>query len=362
MGELLTYSILTGSDRVAAQPERFITRKRLEEVLGGMARLRVGVVGDACLDVYWDADMTLSRLARENPHFILPVVKERLSPGGGSNSAACLAALGQREVPLLGVIGDDWRGRELARLLPHYNIDADYLVCSAERITTAYCKPLRRGLCEVVYEDPHLYFENHLPLGAADERAVLAKLEAMLPKVDALVVADYLEYGVVTAPVREALNAAGASGLPIIVDSRDRIGAYRNVILKPNELEALQATSSPTPVREATPEQLMEIARQMARRQSSRVCLTTGERGCIWAEGDRAEVIPARPAPPPVDIVGAGDCFAAAFVSALAAGASGREAAAIANLAAGVVVRKIGTTGSATPAEILQRFDEESQQ
>ncbi len=289
------------------------------------------------------------------------MIEERLSPGGGSNAAACVAALAKPGVPLVGVVGEDWRGRELMRLLPSYGISADYLVTSSERITTAYCKPIRRGTCEVTYEDPHLYFENHAPLNAQDEKASLAQLERLLADVDALLVADYLEYGVVTSRLREVINKAGADGKPIIVDSRDRINEYCNVVLKPNEMESLQAVSSPIPPRDATLEQLEKSAHALAKTQQCSVCMTLGEKGCVWVEGDEIEVVPARPAPPPIDIVGAGDCFAAAFISARAAGAAGREAATLANLAAGVVVRKLSVTGTATAEEILQRYDEEYQ-
>ena len=217
---------------------------RLQALLRAAGTLRVGVVGDACLDVYWEAEMTLSRLARENPHFIMPVVQERMSPGGGSNTAACIAALGVPEVPLLGTVGDDWRGRELTRLLPAYGISTRHLLTSSDFGTVAFCKPLRRGLSDLVYEDPHLYFENHRPLPAGTEDALVERLEALLLEADALVVADYQEFGTVTAPMRERLIAAGRRGLPVVVDSRMHLTDYRHVILKPNEVEALWAAGA----------------------------------------------------------------------------------------------------------------------
>lgn len=332
---------------------------RLQSLLRAAGSLRVGVVGDACLDVYWEADMRLSRLARENPHFIMPVERERMSPGGGSNTAACIAALGVPAAPLLGTVGNDWRGRELTHLLPDFGVSTDYLLCSDELGTVAYCKPLRRGLSDLVYEDPHLYFENHRPLPAATEMALLERLDALLATVDALVVADYQEFGTVTAPVRERLIAAGQRGLPIVVDSRTRITAYRRVILKPNEVEALWAVGSDIDPHAATGEQLAEAGIVLARQADARVCLTLGGKGCLWVEDAAVVPVPAIPAPPPIDTVGAGDCFAAAFATALAAGASGAEAAALANLAAAVVVRKIGTTGTAAPDEILHRYRED---
>ncbi|MHB0938710.1 MAG: bifunctional heptose 7-phosphate kinase/heptose 1-phosphate adenyltransferase [Armatimonadota bacterium] len=335
-----------------------LSRARLQALLAGMRAVRIGVVGDAALDVYWDADMTLSGLARENPHHFLPVVRERLAPGGGCHAAACAAALGAR-TGQLALLGDDWRGRELARLLPEENVNPDFLLASPERTTNAFCKPLRYGLCEVVYEDPHLYFENRTPTPPAVERELLERLETLLAQVDAVLVADYHEHGTMTGPLRERICAAGKAGTRVLVDSRTRINEYHNVMLKPNEVEAARAAGLDINPREVSREQLEKIAVQLAEQNSATVCLTLGAEGCLWAEGGIIRHIPTRPAPPPIDIVGAGDAFAAACLTALAAGADEIEAAAIGHLAAGVVVRKIGVTGTATPDEILQRFDED---
>lgn len=327
-------------------------------MLAGMRAVRVGVVGDAVLDVYWDADMTLSVLARENPHHILPVVRERPAPGGGCHAAACAAALGTKTWQL-AVVGDDWRGRELARLLPAEGVQTDFLLASPDRTTNAFCKPLRYGLSEIVYEDPHLYFENRTPTPPAVEAALLERLEILLGQVDVVLVADYHRHGILTEALRERLCAAGRAGMLVLVDSRQRIDAYHNVILKPNELEAVRAAGPELDSRKASMRQLEEIALELAAKNAAMVYLTLGARGCLWAEGGAVRHIPTHPAPPPIDTVGAGDAFAAACLAALAAGADGYEAAALGHLAAGVVVRKIGVTGTATSEEILARFDED---
>jgi len=324
-------------------------------MLAAMRRVRVGVVGDACLDVYWEADMTRSRLARENPHYILPVMAERLAAGGGSHAVECVAALGAA-APMLGVVGDDWRGRELRRLADAAGIDTAHLLTAPGRLTTAYCKPLRKGFSAVVSEDPHLYFENQTPTPPALEAEILDHLEALLPAVDALLVADYQSYGVITPAVRARLCRAAADGLPVVVDSRDHIGDFRQAILKPNEVEAWALLDRAGSPRDATDDALAAVARQLARHSGGPVCLTLGDKGCLWVEGEAAIPVPAVPAVPPVDTVGAGDAFGAALAAALAAGIPGPDAAALANLAAGVVVKKIGMTGTATPEEILERF------
>ena len=88
---------------------------RLEELLHRMKTLRAVLIGDMCLDVYWFADMTKSRLSRETPHHPLPVVSEQMSAGAGGNAVVNLATLCDRVTPV-GVIGNDWRGRCLGDL------------------------------------------------------------------------------------------------------------------------------------------------------------------------------------------------------------------------------------------------------
>ena len=83
---------------------------RVRALAGAVQIARVCMIGDVCLDLYWRADMRLSRLSRETPHFPLPVVGETASPGGGGNVACNLRALGVGELTVISVIGDDWRG------------------------------------------------------------------------------------------------------------------------------------------------------------------------------------------------------------------------------------------------------------
>ena len=85
--------------------------------LNKLGKGRIGVIGDFCLDVYWHADMTKSELSRETPHFPLPIVQERLSPGGAGNVVANLLALKPKKVHAIGVFGADWRGAALKDLL-----------------------------------------------------------------------------------------------------------------------------------------------------------------------------------------------------------------------------------------------------
>ena len=120
------------------------SRERLEDILQKITKLRIALIGDICLDVYWKADMTKSVISRETPHFPLPVTEEWMSPGAGGNTAANIAELGVANFKVLSVIGGDWRGAELKTAFLKRGIQTDYLTESDQTVTNAYCKPLRQ--------------------------------------------------------------------------------------------------------------------------------------------------------------------------------------------------------------------------
>jgi rfaE bifunctional protein kinase chain/domain len=335
-----------------------IDRARLEDILAKFGEVRVALLGDLCLDVYWRADMTRSELSRETPHHPLPVVSETMSPGAGGNVAANLAALRPKHVTALGIIGRDWRGSALETELERCGIDVGGVVVSATATTNAYCKPYRRGISSVEYEDPRIDFTNHVPLSSEDERRLIDALDSAVPGLDVLCVSDQFAFGCVTPLLRERISHHASMGLRVVVDSRDQIGAFEGVVLKPNGLEAKRAVGAMADPDDAPLEALAETARELASRTRSSVCMTLGARGCIVSDGITTTHVPTAAIPPPIDFCGAGDAFLSAFACALATGARPEEAAFVADLAASVTIRKVGMTGTATREEILARFEE----
>lgn len=331
-----------------------IAQERLEEVLAGIGGVRVALFGDLCLDAYWRADMTLSELSRETPHFPLPVVEERYSPGAGGNVAANLAALEPRSVAAIGVAGRDWRGDVLMRELERRGVGVAGIARHPGRVTNAYIKPLRRGVSELTYEDPRLDFADHTPQPAELDALLSEELDKAARSADVLCVSDQFQFGCVTASVREKIAALAGAGLRVIADSRCRIGSFAGCILKPNELEGAAAVGmGGSPGMEG----FSAAARELALRAGSPVCMTLGERGCLVAEDGTLTHVPGVRVSPPLDICGAGDTFLAAFACAVAAGTSLCEAAAVANLASAVTVKKLGQTGTASRGEILRMYD-----
>jgi sugar/nucleoside kinase (ribokinase family) len=177
-------------------------------------------------------------------------------------------------------------------------------------------------------------------------------------KLDALLVMDQVsdaDCGVVTARVRERIAALGESNPHklILADSRERIGLFRSVSIKPNQAECSQAVGSGD---------VESGARELARRAGRTVFCTQGERGILVVDprDSSAQRVPAYPVTGPIDIVGAGDSTSAAIASAVAAGASLAEAAAFGNLVASITIQQLGTTGTASPAQVRARWKEVS--
>jgi rfaE bifunctional protein kinase chain/domain len=335
-----------------------IDRKKLEGILKGISNIKVAVIGDISLDVYWRADMTKSELSRETPHFNLPVVEECMSPGAGGNTAANVVALNPSKAYILSVVGDDWRGNVLVQELIKRGINTKGIIISDKVVTNAYCKPMRKGISNLEYEDPRIDFANYDVLPSEVEEKLLRDLEQVSAKIDVLCVTDQFVFGCVTKRVRERIMELSRRGLMVVVDSRDRIALFRDVILKPNELEGYRAVYDNDAPGKNSFEARIKAAGILAERNSSKVCMTLGEKGCVYIDEGNVSYIPSYEVKPPIDTCGAGDTFLAAFSCALAAGAVGVEAVSFANMAANVTIKKHGMTGTASPEEIMARYDE----
>ncbi len=336
-----------------------LSKERLEGILAQAAHLRIGVVGDLALDAYWHADMTRSVLSRETPHFPRPIIREAFSGGAGANVANNLATLRVGRVVAFSVLGQDWRGDILSGVMAASGIDTSPIIVSSQRSTTAYIKPLLTGY-DSQQEDARLDFENDRPLDPALENALIDTVLRHLPDLDALLITDQMDSnGVITAPVREALNdlAAAHPAKYFVVDSRRRIGLFRDMILKPNRMEALSAFDPARKPQTIARDELARIGTTLSAQTNRPVFLTLSEDGVLVCAEGTHRYLPAAPVRPPLDPVGAGDAFIAALAVALAGKATSWEAGAVANLAAAVTIEKLNQTGSASPAEILARYD-----
>ena len=334
--------------------EKILSREELQSLLQNIDHARIGLIGDLCLDMYWLADMKLSELSRETPHYPLPVVEERFSPGGAGNAANNIAALKPKKLLVAGLVGNDWRGDLLIRALTEAGIDCGCVIRDGSRVTNTYIKPLRRGISDVIYEDPRLDFESRFPISMETETKILSALDIMAAQTDVICVSDQMKFGCITPAVRKKLSFLGSMGKIVIVDSRDHANAYENVIVKPNEIEASRAFGDGSSM---CLDSLSVLASDISLKNGKTALITLGEKGCFVATGKNVVRCPACSVEPPIDFCGAGDTFLAGYGTLLAGGATPLQAAQIACLCSAVTIKKIGETGTATREEILLAWD-----
>jgi rfaE bifunctional protein kinase chain/domain len=342
-----------------------MTPQRLDEILSHIPSLRIAVVGDYFLDKYLVTDPALSEPSVETGLEARQVVEVRCSPGAAGTVTNNLSALGVGTIHAVGVIGEDGEGYELLRGLQATGVDTKSLLQTRERFTPTYTKPMvRKADGEVELE--RLDIKNRSPLSVNVERSLIDELLGHLnpsmdrPPMNAIIIADQVterNCGVITDRVRNAV-ADMALKQPQVVffaDSRVRIGEFSGVMIKPNKFEAAHALS-PHHAEEVTVEQASAFGRVLAARNGQTVFVTVGEEGILVCSPEKCEHVTTLSTDGPVDIVGAGDSATAGIVTALCAGASATEAAFIGNLCAAVTIRKLGTTGTASPEELKARL------
>jgi sugar/nucleoside kinase (ribokinase family) len=133
-----------------------------------------------------------------------------------------------------------------------------------------------------------------------------------------------------------------------IADSRERIGEFRHVLLKPNAREAARATGHPT---------LTLAGQELYRRAGRPIAITNSEQGMFVFDEAGERRIPAIPVTGPIDVVGAGDSAMSGLMATLCAGGMLDEAALVGNLVASLTVQQLGVTGTATRAEVAARHE-----
>lgn len=304
----------------------------LQAALDRLSGLRVLVVGDVMLDRF-----VLGHVDRISPEAPVPVVSvddEDGRLGGAANVAANVAALGARVV-LAGCIGEGEAADDLVARVEEHGIDPAGLVRSSDRPTTVKTRILGGGQ-QVVRIDR----ESRAPLAAAETAALLATADARGPY-DAIVVSDYLK-GVVTEAVMDRARAWRRGGVPVIVDpKRPDVTFYRETTcITPNAREAATATHQDV-TDDASAERVGRTLREQL--DCDMVLLTRGEQGMSLIRADRPVTHIPTEATRVFDVTGAGDTVIATFASLLGARASAEDAARVANRAAGIAVRRLGT-------------------
>jgi D-beta-D-heptose 7-phosphate kinase/D-beta-D-heptose 1-phosphate adenosyltransferase len=309
--------------------------------LDGFGRARIALVGDFILDRYVHG--YVDRISPEAPVPVLHIVKKEARLGGAGNVASGVLAFGG-SVFCAGVAGNDAEGDQLAGLLAAAGAEAGGIVRLADRPTAVKTRFV--GLAQHRHAQQMLRAddEDTAPLPPAVQSTLRGALRAQLASCKLLAVEDY-DKGVLTdASTPELIADARAAGLPVVVDPSTHVSDYRRyrgcTILTPNRYEATRGSG--IAVKDDTS---LEAAatRLLAAAEAEAVLITLDREGAyLMRRGQGGKRIPhARPRTV-YEVTGAGDEFLAVLAVAMAEGASLEDAAALANVAGGLEVERIG--------------------
>jgi rfaE bifunctional protein kinase chain/domain len=321
------------------------------------ARLRLAVVGDFCLDRYFEIDPIRQERSLETGRPVHNVIHVRAQPGAAGTIVNNLVALGVGTIHCVGFAGTDGEGFELRRALEQMpGLCLERFVVTDQRRTFTYGKPLVMHADRPPEELDRLDSKNWTPTPEAVQDQLVRAVEELAEFADAIILMDQVdvaETGVVTRRVREAAGAMARRRpeLLILADSRRGLGDYPALEFKMNASELRTLTGEAT----VGQDQACAAASRLAARNQRKVFVTMAEEGLLGAEPSGAvHFVPALPVRGPIDVVGAGDAVTANLTAALAAGCPLLEALTLANAAASIVIHQLGTTGTASVAQVEQ--------
>ena len=324
-----------------------LTKQRAGELLSAISGRKIVVLGDVMLDEFVWGDVT--RISPEAPVPVVDIRRQSAHLGGAANVLANLVAIGAMAC-VVGVIGKDEAGERVrGGVLETGRMQSgDYLVVDETRPTTTKTRIIAHSQL-VVRADREL----RTPVQLETEERIIAVLEDLIAKADALIVSDY-DKGVVTERVLGRILPQAYERMPVLIDPKLRnFSFYRPAtLITPNHHEALRMAG----LEDDSDTGLHEAARLIRSKLScDAVLVTRGDRGMMLLEGDADPVFVKTVAREVYDVTGAGDTVIATLAAALAAGGSTLEAASLANHAAGIVVGKVGTA-TASANELLDSF------
>jgi len=322
--------------------------------------LKVTVIGDFCLDRYFDIRPELSETSLETGLPVHNVTSVRCYPGASGTIVNNLVALGAGRIWPIGFSGDDSEGWALRRALGSLRgVELTHFATSPEVSTFTYSKPLLIRTGCPPEELSRLDIKNWTPTPEPLGQQIAKSLKLAAETSDAIIVLDQVDLagtGVVTRPILIALEEIGRKypDLLIVGDSRRSLADWPEMVFKMNARELGLITRAPVDSIDG----VKQSVQLLADRNRRAAFVTLAERGIIGAHPHAEAIhVPARPVRGPIDIVGAGDSVTANLTMALAAGAGLNVAMELAMAAASHVIHQLGTTGTASVGDLEAAFE-----
>ena len=336
-----------------------LSQQRLEELVSRFSSCRIAVVGDFFLDKYLDVDPALEEPSVETGKPAHQVSTIRCFPGAAGTVVSNLASLGAGELHTIGFAGSDGEAFELRRALAERRCSTAHLHETTERHTPTYLKP--RDMTRAGLDGEHSRYDtkNRQPTPPNVVQSVIDSLSQLVSDVDAVIVMDQVEArdcGAITAPVRDHLAQLATDNPDVVfwADSRRRIHEFRNVMIKPNQFEAV-GNEDPQPGDVVDPDELKIASAELRQKVAAPLFVTRGADGILVSDPDWT-IVPGVRIEGEIDPTGAGDSTTAGCVLAICSGASYSEAAVVGNLVASITVQQLATTGVATQQQLSSRL------
>lgn len=308
-------------------------QKRLDAIFNGFAAKRIMVVGDLMIDEYIIGQV--SRISPEAPVPVIEVSEESHRLGGAANVALNIASLGLEAI-MVGVIGDDLAGEKLIHRFEKRNVKADGVVKINNRPTTVKTR--------IIGDSQHIARvdkELSTYLNPDEEKILGRKVLEIIGSVDAIILEDYNK-GVLTENlISLIINKANENDKIITVDPKFKnFLNYQNVTLfKPNIKETEEALA----IKVSNDEDLSNAGKSLIQKlQAKAVLITRGAQGMSLFESDGTETHVESKVHEVADVSGAGDTVISTLTAALTSGSTYKEAATLANYAAGIVCEYVG--------------------
>ncbi|HFC54029.1 MAG TPA: bifunctional D-glycero-beta-D-manno-heptose-7-phosphate kinase/D-glycero-beta-D-manno-heptose 1-phosphate adenylyltransferase HldE [Gammaproteobacteria bacterium] len=307
---------------------------------------RVLVAGDVMLDRYWRGGA--SRISPEAPVPVVHIREVEERPGGAGNVALNIATLGA-SATLVGLTGEDEPADALEQRLGSAGIECHF--CRLLGLPTVTKLRIISRQQQLIRLD----FEGDFGSAGRGADAMQKRYRELLPEADVVLLSDYAKGAL--QPVTPFIESAREEGRRVLVDPKSRdFSIYRGASLITPNMAEFEAVVGPC----RHEEELAEKGRRLIRELELEALLVTrGEHGMTLLRAEQPELhLPTR-AREVFDVTGAGDTVISVLAAALAAGESQERATALANLAAGIVVGKLGTAAISVP-ELRQALREES--
>jgi len=311
-----------------------VESKTLFRHMDNFSDRKILVIGDLILDEFiWGK---VRRISPEAPVPVVEVERESLRLGGSANVVNNLKALGCK-VALSGVMGNDSNGDRLRDLLEDMDVNCEGVIIKDNRPTAIKTRVIAQHQQIVRFDR-----ERSIPIKESTTKSILAYLKDNLGDIDAVIISDYGKGVISKKLLHRALPEIAGRGIPIAVDPKPvNFPYYKGVtVTTPNHHEAAAAADTETDSEKGLAGAAQKL---LAKNKAKSILITRGENGMSLFESDGQVTHIPTVARDVYDVTGAGDTVIATMALSIASGATLKEAALMANHAAGIVVGKLGT-------------------